>query len=436
MSFPISAATLRTWVSDARRRTLEIVADLSDEELMGPKLDIVNPLLWEIGHVAWFQEKWALRHALDRMPLRDDADALWDSMAIAHDIRWDLHLPTRGATVQYMEDVRDGVLDALDKGNGSDAVLYHAAYSVFHEDMHTEAFTYTRQTRGLPRPRISNGESVDTPQLNAGPLRGDVVISGQTFMLGASPRAPFVLDNEKWEHPVELEPYAMARGAVTQADFQAFVDDQGYERRDLWCEDGWSWRESQAAQHPLYWERDATGRWYRRHFDVTVPLEPHRPVIHVNWYEAEAYCRWAGRRLPSEAEWEAAAAGTTGRQASGSHKRTYPWGDDPPSIQNANLDWRGMGCADVAAFPDGDSAAGCRQMIGNVWEWTSSDFQPYPGFVPDPYRDYSEPWFGTRKVLRGGCWATRGRLLRNTWRNFYTPDRRDVFAGFRTCARS
>ena len=167
-----------------------------------------------------------------------------------------------------------------------------------------------------------------------------------------------------------------------------------------------------------------------------MPLEPHKAVIHVNWFEADAYCRWAGRRLPTEAEWEAAATTepAPGGLDAGSAKRRFPWGDAPPAPDRANLDWRGMGTVDVGAYPDGDSAHGCRQMIGNVWEWTSSDFQPFPGFTPDPYRDYSEPWFGTRKVMRGGCWATRSRLIRSNYRNFQTPDRRDVLTGFRTCA--
>jgi len=167
-----------------------------------------------------------------------------------------------------------------------------------------------------------------------------------------------------------------------------------------------------------------------------VPLEPHRPVSFVSWHEAEAWCRWAGRRLPTEIEWEVAAAGEpTLDGALSARKRLYPWGDEPPDERRANLDGRAAGTIDVGALPAGDSAFGCRQMIGNVWEWTATDFGPYSGFVADPYADYSAPWFGDHKVLRGGCWATRPRLLRNTWRNFYTPDRRDVFAGLRTCAR-
>ena len=190
----------------------------------------------------------------------------------------------------------------------------------------------------------------------------------------------------------------------------------------------------------MYWRR-RDGAWERRDFDRWVPLEPHRPVVNVNWYEAEAYCRWAGRRLPAEAEWEAAAAGepTPDRTALAPRKRRFPWGEGEPTPERANLDWRAMGCLDVGALPAGDSAFGCRQMIGNVWEWTASPFLPYPGFRADEaYPEYSAPWFETarspRKVLRGGCWATTTRLIRTTWRNFYPADRVNVWAGFRTCA--
>ncbi len=448
----VTPRVLRSWVFDARQKTLDIVSDLNDQDLLGPKLDIVNPLLWEIGHVAWFQEKWVLRHALGRPPVRSDADRLWDSMAIAHDTRWDLALPSRGETIRYVTDVRDAVLEALDAPSPPQELLFHSAYSVFHEDMHTEAFTYTRQTHGFSAPHLGPDDGAAEAALGSHSTKGedlipsivsspkpvsspsDVSLPGVKFSLGAERDAAFVLDNEKWAHPVELAPFAIAAAPVTQAEFQAFVDDDGYERQNLWGEAGWSWRSREAVSHPLYWEREGRGSWYRHHFDTLVPLEPDLPVIHVNWFEATAYCRWANRRLPSEAEWEAAASLPLGEHRAADSKRMFPWGDDAPTPANSNMDWRGMGCVPVGAFPAGDTAPGCRQMIGNVWEWTASDFQPYPGFVADPYADYSEPWFGTRKVLRGGCWATRSRLIRNTWRNFYTPDRRDVFAGFRTCA--
>jgi len=232
-----------------------------------------------------------------------------------------------------------------------------------------------------------------------------------------------------------LSSFAISRTAVTQSQFAAFVEDGGYERRALWSEAGWHWRESTGVVQPEYWRRESNGKWLRRDFDRWIPLEPHRPVLHVNWYEAQAYCRWAGRRLPTEAEWEAAAAAFSGPEGGpASQKRRFPWGDESPTPRQANLDWQAMGTVDVTQLAAGDSAVGCRQLIGNVWEWTDSDFGPYPGFTPDPYQEYSRPWFGTHKVLRGGGWTTRSRLLRNTLRNYYQPHRRDVWAGFRTCA--
>jgi iron(II)-dependent oxidoreductase len=453
--FSISRTALAEAVIDARRRSLELLGDLDEDQLLGPRLPIVNPLLWEMGHLAWFGEKWVLRHAGKRPPLRRDADALFDSSAVPHDTRWDLSLPRRAATMDYMNQVQERILDVVQRGPTSEEA-YFILLSVFHEDMHGEAFLYTRQTLGYSRPRLEGrgvrGEGREDEGLDLaprpsshapdpsslvphptplGPLPGDVQIPGGTFHLGAGREEPFVFDNEKWVHPVPLRPFAIARAPVTQAEFAAFVADDGYRRAELWGPAGWRWRQDGEVLHPMYWRRE-DNCWLRRDFDRWLSLEPHRPVIHVNWYEAEAYCRWAGRRLPTEAEWETAAA------ASGSDlsapKRRFPWGDALPNPTQARLDGYSLEGCDVADLGAGDSYFGCRQMIGNVWEWTASDFLPYPGFVADPYRDYSEPWFGTHKVLRGGAWMTRSRLLRNTWRNFYQPDRRDVWAGFRTCA--
>jgi gamma-glutamyl hercynylcysteine S-oxide synthase len=420
------------WVREARERSLALVADLSPDQLMGPRLAIVNPLRWEIGHVAWFQEKWALREGLGERALREDGDLLWDSGAIAHDTRWDLPLPSVEDTKAYMCAVRDRLVDRLSSGAGNRDLLYLSLYTVFHEDMHGEAFTYTRQTLGYPAP--AHTRDPVPLDLRAGPLVGDADVPGGTFWLGSTGDEPFVFDNEKWAHPVDIAPFAIARVPVTQEQYLGFVEDGGYGRRELWSEEGWRWRTEVAAEHPVYWRRDGA-TWQRRDFDRWVGLEPYRPVVHVSWYEAKAYCAWARRRLPTEAEWEAAASlepHPTGRGFS-DRKRRFPWGDDPPTPERANLDAKAGGCADVGALPAGDSSFGCRQMIGNVWEWVADDFRPYPGFVPDMYREYSQPWFGTHKVLRGGCWVTRARLLRNAWRNFYPPDRRDVWAGFRTC---
>jgi iron(II)-dependent oxidoreductase len=304
--------------------------------------------------------------------------------------------------------------------------------------MHAEAIAYTRQTLGYAAPRFRShpeSERAERPD-DGGACPGDIEIPGGEFLLGGNPELPFVFDNEKWAHPVRVNPYRIARAAVSNVEYLSFVEAGGYTDRRWWTPEGWSWRVRTDAVHPLYWCRSARGVWLRREFDRLVPLEENKPAVHVNWYEADAYCRWAGRRLPSEAEWEMAASTSVPAEGNPSvaEKRVFPWGNDAPAPGHANLDWRHTGCVDVGALPDGDSAYGCRQMIGNVWEWTSNAFLPYPGFVPDPYAEYSAPWFGNHKVLRGGCWTTRSRLIRNTWRNFYTPDRRDVWAGFRTCA--
>lgn len=397
---------------EARGRTLALVADLDDEQMLGPRLDIVNPLRWEIGHVAWFQEYWLLRHLLERPPILSSGDSLFDSAKIAHDTRWDLPLLSKANTITYTQTVLDQVLQQYTdpKARTKDAA-YFLSLALFHEDMHSEAVTYTRQTLGYPAPKLTQ-TSLNKNSPHTDQNLGDAFIPAGTFLLGNANDQPFVFDNELRAHEVQVGPFSISRTAVTNAEFASFVDDQGYERREWWSDHGWRWRESTAAKHPVYWKSDR-GKWWRRNFDQMVPLEDSLPVIHVNWYEAEAFCRWAHRRLPTEAEWEMAAG--------------------PATPRRANLDWQAMGSIDVKALPESDSAFGCRQMIGNVWEWTASDFLPYPGFVAGAYKEYSEPWFGDHKVLRGGCWTTRSRLISNTYRNFYKPERRDVWCGFRTC---
>ena len=421
---PRDVGELLECLRDARARTLALVEDLTDDQLLGPELAIVNPPLWEIGHVAWFQEHWTLRHLGGRPSLRADADRLYDSAAVAHDTRWRLALPTREETLAYCAGVLENVEARLAKQARLDEdERYFHLLVLFHEDMHGEALVYTRQTHGYAAPAVA-GESGAARDAKGGPCQGDVAIPGGTFRLGAEPDVErFTFDNEHWAHEVSVAPFRIARAAVTQGEFRRFVDDHGYERRELWTSDGWRWREREGARHPVYWRAESGDRWSRRHFERWVALEEHLPVFHVNAYEAEAYCRWAGRRLPSEAEWEFAAG-----------RSLYPWGDVPASDERSRLDLCSAGPCEVGACAAGDGPHGLRQMTGNVWEWTASAFGPYPGFTPGPYKEYSEPWFGNHRVLRGGAYATRARLLRNTWRNFYTPDRRDVLAGFRTCA--
>ncbi len=432
-SIPTQIDRLVADLHDARTRTLALVAGLGAQQLLGPKLDIVNPLRWEIGHVAYFYEYWILRHLDGRASLLPNADALYDSIHIAHDDRWDLPLLPMEETYRYMEEVLDAVAARLCRRSRLTAQdVYLTRYATFHEDMHTEAFTYTRQTLGYPAPDLGPASGV----VEAGPWPGDAMVPGGRFMLGAERDTEFCFDNEKWTHPVDVAPFRIAKAPVTNDEFRRFVEDRGYKRREWWCDSGWAWRSRLDLEHPVYWRPTADESWSERHFDRWDALRPHRPVIHVSWYEANAFCRWAGRRLPTEVEWEVAAAGRATRDGTGldTAKTHYPWGDVPPTPARANLDGRALGVVDVAALPDGDSAWGCRQMIGNVWEWTATDFGPYPGFTADMYSDYSQPLFGATRVLRGGSWATRSRLIRNTWRNYYGPERYDTFAGFRTCA--
>ena len=421
-------------LQEARQRTLQLVEDLDDEQMIGPRLVIVNPLRWEIGHAAWFQEYWLLRHLCGRSPILPGGDELYDSAKVAHDTRWDLSLPRKSDTIAYMARTLDDVKQYIGKrvssvldSSGINDTEYFLSLALFHEDMHGEAITYTRQTLGYPPPQLT--EPRHKTQTVPPTASGDAFIPGGAFLLGNTAEEGFVFDNEKQPFQVGVKPFAISRTATTIAEYLAFVDDAGYQRHELWSTEGWEWRERVGANHPVYWRFEG-GEWWRRNFDEVVRLEANLPVLHVNWYEANAYCRWAGRRLPTEAEWEMAAS----TEPSSSRKLKFPWGDDPPTSGQANLDSRAMGCVAVDGFAGGDGAYGCRQMIGNTWEWTSTDFMPYPGFVAGPYKEYSAPWFGNHKVLRGGCWATRSRLIHNTYRNFYTPDRRDVWAGFRTCA--
>ncbi|MEE4380310.1 MAG: selenoneine synthase SenA [Candidatus Competibacteraceae bacterium] len=435
MTQPVSTAHLIEILLDARSRTLDLLQGLSHTQLIGPKLPIVNPMLWEIGHVAWFYEHFILRRLYDYSPLLANGDTLYDSIKIAHDTRWGLPLLSLEDTLNYMEQVHESLIERLDGSMASEQDSFIYQFATFHEDMHDEAFLWTRQTLAYPKPDLALAKQVEPAYMGGGPLPGDVEIPGGAFLLGAAPTDPFLFDNEKWAHPVTVESFKIARAPVTNSEFTVFVEAGGYQRREFWDERGWLWRESINAQHPVYWERDTAGDWHFRRFHEHLPLPPHQPVIHVNWHEANAYCHWAKRRLPTEVEWEAAASGepTTSGELS-TQKRRFPWGDSAPRLEHANLDGRALGCIDVGALPAGDSAFGCRQMLGNVWEWTSDTFSPYPGFAPDAYEEYSQPLFGETKVLRGGAWTTRSRMVNARYRNYFGPERRDVFAGFRTCA--
>jgi iron(II)-dependent oxidoreductase len=422
------------WVRDATHALLARVDDLADDDdrWMVPHSPIVNPPIWEIAHAAWFAEWFVLRRLHGREPLLDHVDARYDSGAVPHETRWQLTYPDAKTTRDYVQRVGDALADVVLDDAGLDSTSHYALYAVVHLDAHSEALTYTRQTLGWPSPPGLEPPSDLAVGGAVAPPSGDRRVDGGRLLLGALRSQPFVLDNEKWAHAVEVGPFAMAVTPVTVADFAAFVDDGGYDRASAWSAEGWAWRQRTGAVAPRYWRR-GDGGWEERHFDRWRPIDDvaDHPMAHVCWWEAEAWCAWAGRRLPTEAEWELAA--TTDRH--GAKRWWYPWGDRDPEPADAALDGRSAWTVPVGEHAIADGPWGHRQLIGNVWEWTSSTFAPYPHFEPDAYRDNSEPWFGSRKVLRGGSWATQSRYVRSTFRNYFTPERNDVFAGFRTCAR-
>lgn len=416
-------------LKDSRVRTLALIDDLNSQQLIGPMLDTVNPLLWEIGHTAYFYEFWILRGLHGHESFLENADALYDSINIAHNDRWDLPLLTLEETKTYMQQVLDAVINVLQSDSVSEQDIYLSRYGGFHEDMHTEAFTYTRRTLNYPVPNLPDCH-FDNETYNAKSLNGDVDITGGEYLLGAPQDISFCFDNEKWQHPVTVKAYSISRTATSYKEFAEFVNDNGYNQQQYWSDEGWKWLQKNKITTPNGWKKDENNNWLIKQFDQWIAMPADAAVIHINWFEANAWCNWAGRRLPSEAEWELAASGSPQNI---NEKRLYPWGDQPPTNKHANMDSRAMGTINVNALTEGDSAFGCRQMLGNTWEWVADTFNPYPGFVADMYEDYSQPLFGSTKVLRGGAWTTRSRMIRNTWRTYYGPDRNDVFAGFRSC---
>lgn len=420
---------------DARQRTYELLDGLDAEQLIGPKMDTINPLRWEIGHVAYFYEYFILRQLYGEESIlgNDKADGLYDSIAVAHNNRWNLPLLSLEDTKTYMQGVLDKLCDRLPDGLATETDSFIYQFGIFHEDMHDEAFLWARQTLAYPTPVFAN--VIDAAILrNSGSHPGFVDIPGGTFRLGAEIDAPFMFDNEKYAHEVEVQPFSIARAPVTNSEFADFIEDGGYQQGRFWSREGRKWKSLNQAQHPGYWKNNGNSQWMMRRFDQTIPLPLNEPVIHVTWYEAEAYCRWAGLRLPTEVEWEVAALGEADSNGNlSSFKRRYPWGNSPPDNDRANLDGRALGCVDVAAHAGGDSAFGCRQLLGNVWEWTSDTFQPFPGFRADAYVEYSTMLFGSTKVLRGGAWTSRSRMMHGTYRNFFEPHRWNIFSGFRTC---
>ncbi len=378
----VLAAALR----ESRATTLALLdvwAESLGTELVVPYSSQVNPPLWEAGHVAWFQDYWIARNRQRQSGVRCDpdhqrpagrlrnADALYDSSRVAHTTRWSLPLPDLAAQREYLVESLEETLGLLAQTPETDDGLYFFRLVLFHEDMHDEAAMYMAQALDIPmparllRPPASGGATTVTTATMATAATMTLRIPAQSWNLGHA-GGGFAFDNELGAHDVEIAAFEIDSEVVTWGRFLPFLEATG-------------------AALPRYL-RDRNGRREARRFGAWHELDPAEPATHLEWQEAEAWCRWAGRRLPTEAEWELAAA------------------------THADFHW------------------------GGVWEWTASRFLSYPGFVAHPYRDYSAPWFGDRYVLRGASRATSPRMIHPRYRNFFAPERNDVHNGFRSCA--
>ena len=407
-------------LAEARDRTFALVAPLSDEDLHRQLSPIMSPLVWDLAHIAAYEDLWAVHRTGGMDLLRPDVADTYDAFETPRSKRGKIELLRDREAREYMAQVREQALEVL--GREGDGYVWGLLLE--HEQQHNETMLQALKLaeRGVyvPRRRPLPPAPEQAPS-------GTVLVPAGPFEMGDDGDG-FAYDNERPRHVVEVAAFEIDRAPVTNGDWLAFMEDGGYRRRELWSEDGWEWRSSEAVERPLFWSADGTVQEFER----VGPPDPAHPVAHVSWFEADAYARWRGMRLPTEAEWEKAA--TWDPEAG--VKRRHPWGDEQPDpARHANVDQTAFGTAPAGAYPGGASAYGVLGMIGDGWEWTATDFGGYPGFRAFPYREYSEVFFGEDyKVLRGGSWATRPRVARGTFRNWDHPYRRQIFAGLR-CAR-
>ena len=400
-----------------RARTMLLVEQVSDETLNTVHSPLMSPIVWDLGHIATFEDLWLARSAFGKAMLRERLGDVYDPNAAPRSERGGLPYLRSEDAFRYMDDVRARVLDLLDGADlspGSSPLLRDAfvfEMVLRHEQQHTETILQTLQLMTSdeylpPRRRaVSDAEVVS----------GDVVVPAGSFDMGTGP-GEFAYDNERPRDTRAMSAFRIDRAPVSNGAFLEFIGDGGYERAELWPVEGWTWRTEEQAVAPAYWHHE-DGQWLVRSFGRLAPVDPQLPVCHVSWFEADAFARWAGKRLPTEAEWERAAAGA--RSGAGC----------------ANLDQLAFATAPAGVFAQGESAGGLRQSLGDVWEWTASGFDAYTGFEAFPYPEYSQDFFGGPfNVLRGGSWATQAGAVTTTFRNWDYPGRRQIFAGFRCAA--
>ena len=427
-------------IEEARQRTRYLLESVSDKDLQAQHDPVMSPLIWDYGHIGYYEDLWLLQSLVGRGLRTDDVDDIYDASQHSRDERPDLDLMDREQAEKFLEQVRGEALQALenldeeDFENGDDLTREGFVYRMVlqHEHQHNETMLQTLQLM-QSKPGYRPEPRIELPENPGGEPDGNMVfVPGGRFTMGTD-EPSFAFDNERPAHPRHIPGFHMDRTPVTNRAFLKFVEDGGYDREDLWDPEGWQWIKAEKINTPKHWYQKEPHDWWTQRFGFDEPLRPDAPVMHVSWYEADAYARWAGKRLPTEAEWEKAAAWDP---ATG-EVRDYPWGDEPPRANDdkANLDQLAFRPADVGAYPAGASPCGALGMIGDVWEWTASDFEGYPGFAAFPYPEYSEVFFNEDyKMLRGGSWATRPASIRNTFRNWDHPIRRQLFVGFR-CAK-
>ena len=427
-----SNAAIADRLEAARSRTLHLIEGLSEDAVNRVHDPLMSPIAWDLGHIATFEDLWLVQNAFDRPPLRADLGSVYDPFTAPRNERGTLpYLRTEDA-LGYMETVRARTLDLLHAADldetASPLLASGFVYELVlrHEQQHTETVLQTLQ--------IMTTEPYVPPPAralpDADPIDGEMaLIEAGPFEMGAPARG-FAYDNERPRHAWDLPAFLIDRLPVTNGDMLRFVDDGGYARPELWDREGWAWREQENVELPRYWAR-SDGGYAVRSFADWQEVDPSLPICHVSWYEADAYARWAGKRLPTEAEWEKAAAWDPATGDASSH----PWGAQPWTERVANLDQLTFGCAPAGAYANGESPSGMRHALGSVWEWTASRFEGYRGFRAFPYSEYSEEFFGgPYRVLRGGSWATQPDAASTTFRNWDHPDRRQIFAGFRCAA--
>ncbi|MEV4440596.1 ergothioneine biosynthesis protein EgtB [Streptomyces sp. NPDC049577] len=413
----------------ARERTRGLTECVDERELTTQHSPLMSPLVWDLAHIGNQEELWLLRAVGGQQALRPEIDDLYDAFEHPRAERPSLPLLPPAEARAYVTDVRDRALDVLDAAPDDGGPLLAGGFAfgmvAQHEQQHDETMLITHQLRRGPAVLSAPDPPPAAP--DTATLPAEVLVDGGPFTMGTSTE-PWALDNERPAHHRFVPAFFIDTLPVSNGAYLRFVEDGGYGDPRWWDPVGWEQVRRHGLAAPLFWRCEG-GSWIRRRFGVTEPVPPDEPVLHVSWYEAAAYAAWAGRRLPTEAEWEKAAR----HDPSSGRSRRYPWGDADPTPDRANLGQRHLRPAPVGAYPRGDSPLGVRQLIGDVWEWTSSDFLPYPGFRAFPYREYSEVFFGRRyKVLRGGSFGVDPVACRGTFRNWDLPVRRQIFSGFRT----